>query len=119
MPVFDVAAGSTRLDLTLRRGDTLDQDVALVDDVGDPLDVSGWTWDADVREGPESSSVTASITVTVNDAANGDLTLELAAATSAALNAGRYVWDLEGTDSGTVRTVAAGYFDVPGDVSRA
>lgn len=67
----------------------------VVKESGTALNLSNYSGRAQMRTSVDASSASASFTVTVTDAAAGKLKMVLAAATSSALAAGQYVYDLE------------------------
>lgn len=109
-----------QVDGYLQRGDTSVQlatptsarDVA----VSFQEDLTGSTVTAEVR-GPGDALV-ATLDVTVEDTATGTVTFDIAAATSADLAPGRYVWDaqVERAD-GSIFTPFAGLFHVGRDAT--
>jgi hypothetical protein len=64
-----------------------------VDDLGDPVDLTGWTPEAMVRRSPVRS-LAFSMSPTLTDAVNGEVSMELTAAFTNTLAAGAYTWDL-------------------------
>lgn len=122
MATITVGATAGKLDLTVRRGDT----IGPVDlDWGATVDLSDRTWDAQVRATlDEPTAITATFEVDDSDAATGLLVLTLPASESAALATvnGRatYYWDLQATsiaDPEDVFTWMAGKVKVTGDVT--
>jgi hypothetical protein len=109
-------------DIAAYRGDTKEWTLNFADDAGVAVDMSAWSWLAQVRSSrDEPDTVVATFTVTDTDAATGTLTLTLPAAQSALLlttgGKGLYYWDLQGTDSTVVKTWLFGKVKVTGDVS--
>tara|TARA_B100000214_G_scaffold266937_1_gene197826 strand:- start:107 stop:445 length:339 start_codon:yes stop_codon:yes gene_type:complete len=62
---------------------------------GTALNLSNYSGRAQLRTSVSASSASASFSVTVTNAANGALKMQLPAATSSAISAGQYVYDLE------------------------
>ena len=62
---------------------------------GTALNLLNYTGRAQLRTSVDASSASATFTVTKTNASGGALKMELAAATSSALAAGQYVYDLE------------------------
>lgn len=84
---------------------------------GTAVDLTGATVTAQLRTRTESEDAT-SFTVTVTAAANGEVTLSMAAAVTAELRPGRYVYDIE-VDGASVQTYGnASTLIVAGDVTR-
>jgi hypothetical protein len=110
--------------VTLYRGDTRVWSLAFTEDDGTtPIDLTGKTWRAQVRETVDSASPLMDITVDDTDAATGELVLTLPATewvgVAAETPTEKWYWDLESTDAGVVRTYLAGKVKIRGDVSRA
>lgn len=69
--------------------------------VAKPLDLTGYTVDADIKGLIDNTQI-ATFTSTLTSAANGEFTLSLTPTTTAALDTGRYGWDVSLTQgSGT------------------
>ena len=62
---------------------------------GAALNLANYSGRAQLRTSVDASSASASFTVTVTNAANGALKMQLPAATSSGISAGQYVYDLE------------------------
>ncbi len=62
---------------------------------GSALNLANYSGRAQLRTSVDASSASASFTVTVTNAANGALKMQLPAATSSGISAGQYVYDLE------------------------
>jgi hypothetical protein len=99
--------------------------VTLTEDDGTAIDVSGWTWRAQVRETFDAADAVMTFTVDDTDAATGVLVITLDAADWAAeaspLPTAKWRWDLEGTRTSDtfVRTYLSGKVTVKPDASRA
>jgi hypothetical protein len=110
--------------ITLYRGDTRTWSLAFTeDDETTPVDVSSFTFEAQVRETFDSSSVLLTLTVDDADADTGVLVLTLPAAqwtgaSIAAVPTAKWHWDLQGTAGSEVRTFLAGKVKTLGDVTR-
>jgi len=70
--------------------------------VAQPLNITDYTIDADIVQA-NSTSIAATFTPALTDAANGAFSLTIAAATTAALTPKEYAWDLSLTSSGGER----------------
>lgn len=109
------------------RGDTFRQDLRLRSIVngvlGDPLDLTGYTFAAQVRSSADGALLgTMTCTVNPNQThvdTKGFLVLYMAPATTAAIPPGEWVWDLQMTEpDGDVFTRAKGPFIQDSDVTR-
>jgi hypothetical protein len=70
--------------------------INLTDDIVNvPINMTGYTVTSQMRRSYYSSNVTATITCTVSDAVNGEVTLYLSANETANIKAGRYLFDVK------------------------
>ena len=102
----------------IRRGDDYGLPITFVDDAGVAVSFAGVTFLAQIRPGPTSTTVVETFTVTVSGAGNNIVTITLTAAETSVLEAGKHVWDLQGTAGGVVTTWLAGRAYIDNDVSR-
>ena len=101
-------------DLGVYRGDSFSQ--TFIFKKGElPEDLTGWSWVAQTRTS-EDATTAIPFTVDASAAAEGKITVSLAATVTATLPAG--VWDLQGTKAGVVRTFVRGAVMLTKDVSR-
>lgn len=110
--------------LELYRGDFYGEQHTFTDtDTGDPVDLSGRTWRAEIRASQEATAaLVATMDVDATAAATGVIAVTLPADQAALLTGPAYFWDLEATlvsDTDVVKTWLAGEVEVTGDVSRA
>jgi|TARA_B110000305_G_scaffold176213_1_gene195022 hypothetical protein len=77
--------------------------VDVTDSAGDILDLTGYTATAQIRKTYTSSSLSATFTTSISAAA-GQVTISLTDTQTSALEAGRYVYDLNIESSGGVKT---------------
>jgi len=84
------------------------------------LDVSDYTFRAQIRATDTSTTVIALFTIDTANAATGNIVLRLTAAETLALTAGSYFWDLRCVDaSGVVSRWISGTAKVAGTITRA
>lgn len=108
------------LNLRLYSGDTFTRSLQFTDSDGVAIDITGWTFLAQIREAPNADLVLATFTVTVTDAADGRIDITLSASDVAGLENSRFLsWDLQVTASSAVRTYVRGSVKVDTDVSRS
>lgn len=107
----------TTQNLTIMRGDT-ESLVINMDDGSGAINITGRTYRAQIRQTKESTIIAASFTCVITNAAAGQVTCTLSAATTATLTPGIYYWDFEETNSGVVSTILAGSVNVLADVTR-
>jgi hypothetical protein len=109
---------STRVDITCRRGDTFTLEFTFSGDDGSALDLTTYTWKMDVKETDTSSGdIIADNSFTYSGTAQGVLTITATAATMASAVGGLYVYDLQSTQAGAVKTWVYGLFKINEDVS--
>ena len=77
--------------------------VDVTDSAGDILDLTGYTATAQIRKTYTSSSLSATFTTSITEAA-GQVTISLTDTQTSALEAGRYVYDLNIESAGGVKT---------------
>ena len=101
--------------LTIDQGASFSSDVTVKDANGNPFNLTGYTAAAKLAKGYASTRTRSNFTSTVAaDATTGLVTLALTSTQTAALDAERYVYDLEitQTSSGTVTRVIEGIISV-------
>jgi hypothetical protein len=103
-------------DFDLFAGDTQTLEITVVDELGQPLDITGatvrwWASSSPYVRPPAIKKETGS-GVTLVDAAHGRFNVELAAADTEALRAGPVYYEVEIDDDGRVNTVLSGAFNV-------
>lgn len=103
---------ATKAHLVIDQGATFSTDIDLTDVNGDPINLTGYTANSVVKKWYTSSTSVPFIT-SINALA-GVLTLSMNANTTASLEPGRYVYDVDVTESGTnaVSRVLEGYVTV-------
>lgn len=85
---------ATVSNLFIDQGSDFSAIVTLKNQNGTPINLTGFTVASQFRKSYQSSSFTA-FTVTVHNAEQGKVKLQLPAATSSLLQAGRYLYDVE------------------------
>ena len=101
--------------LSIDQGATFTSDVTVKDANGNPFDLTGYTAAAKLAKGYSSTRTRTDFTATVAaDATSGVVTLSLTSTQTTALDAERYVYDLEitQTSSGNVTRVIEGIITV-------
>jgi len=107
-----------RVDITCRKGDSFRLELTFKDDTGAVINLTGYTWKLDVRETDTSSSaILEDSAFSYSGTAQGVLTITAPAATMANIDGGIYVYDLQSTNSGSVKTWLYGIFKVNEDVT--
>lgn len=105
------------LDLILRTGDT-EQITLTLSNGGSPVNITGRTYAAQIRPEPLSSTVIASFSCVITNAAAGIVVCTLTATQTAALSPTIGVWDLQETNGSSVTTLVAGTATIQSDVTR-
>lgn len=113
-----MAAGE--LDITIEQGSTFERTITMEDSAGDPINLAGATVAGQMRRSYSDTTAIA-FTMTVSDAAAGEITWVLPAATSAALSSStrNYVYDIEVThSSGNIERILMGKATLSPEVTR-
>jgi hypothetical protein len=109
---------AARVDMVIDQGTTFSTVVTVTNDNGDVVNLTGYTANAQIRAHHTSSSITKTFAI-ANGGTNGQLTLSLNYANTAAITSGRYVYDVEVTSGSDVRSrVVEGIVTVNANVTR-
>jgi hypothetical protein len=104
--------------LTIDQGATFTSDVTVKDAQGNAFNLTGYTAAAKLAKGFASTRTRTNMTTSIaTDATTGVVTLSLTATETAALDAERYVYDLEITSGATVTRVIEGIITVRAQVT--
>jgi nitrogen fixation protein FixH len=107
------------VNLTIEQGNTWSASLTFTDGTGTAINLTGYTFTAQIRPSYSSSTVTATFTCTVTDAIHGVVTLSLTSDQTAALPApftGQ--WDLWMSSPATALRIMAGNVTVVPRVTR-
>ena len=104
--------------ITIMRGDTEVFNITLTDSASAAIDLTGSTFLSQIRYERDSTTIAASFTCSITNAAAGQVSLTLTSAASAGLTVGTAYWDLQRTLSGVVTTLVAGKCTILADVTR-
>lgn len=105
----------TNANVKMRRGDTAAPPM-LIREAGEPADLSGRTFAAQIRRSAAASTA-IEIDVDTTEAADGILVLRVDKDVTETLT-GEFVWDLQQTIGDSVRTILAGKWTFDADVTR-
>lgn len=106
------------VELTLEQGANFNTVLDLKDAAGGILNLSGYSVAAQMRKSYYSNTAT-SFTMTISDAAAGQITMAMNSANSAIVTPGRYVYDILLTsDSGVKTRIIEGIVTVLPSVTR-
>ena len=103
--------------LTVDQGTDFSSSVDVTDADGDPVSLIGYSVAGQIRK-HYNSSTKVDFVATVSNATAGIISLSLSAATTNAMKAGRYVYDVEIDLSGTKTRVLEGQLEVTPGVTR-
>lgn len=99
--------------LTIDQGATFSSDVTVKDAQGNAFNLTGYTAVAKLAKGFASTKTRTNMTTSIaTDATTGVVTLSLTATETSALDAERYVYDLEITSGAAVTRVIEGIITV-------
>jgi hypothetical protein len=92
----------------------------IIKQAGTALNLANYSGRAQLRTSVDASSVSASFTVTITNASEGALKLQLPAATTSSISAGQYVYDLEifTSNDSIVKRIIGGEVTLTPEVTR-
>lgn len=106
-------------ELTVDQGSTFESTIDLVTDDGAVINVAGYVFTGQIRKSYYSTNPTANLTLTIVDAANGNVKVSMSAATTANIKAGRYLYDIKMVDtSSSVTRLVEGIITITPQVTR-
>ena len=106
-------------ELTVDQGTTYESTLDLVNDDGSAINVTNYIFSGQIRKSYYSNNSTANLTITVSNAANGNIIISLNAATTTNIKAGRYLYDVKMTDTAnTVTRVVEGIITITPQVTK-
>lgn len=108
------------VELHIDQGANFRNVINITDDITNtPINVYGYTAESQMRRSYYSANISANIICTFSNTANGELIMTMPAANTAALKAGRYVFDIKVTDrSNVVSRILEGIVTVNPSVTR-
>jgi hypothetical protein len=87
------------VELVVDQGTTFNNVINITDDVTNAaVNISGYSFESQVRRSYYSANITANIVCTITNAANGEVTMSMSASNTANIKPGRYVFDVKSTD---------------------
>ena len=88
------------VELYIDQGTTFNNIINLTDDVTNtPINVSGYVVTSQMRRSYYSANISANITCTLSNVANGEITMSITAANTANIKPGRYLFDVKTLDT--------------------
>lgn len=111
---------SAFVEFYLDQGTTFNNVINITDDITNAaVNISGYSAESQIRRSYYSSNISANITCTITDAANGELTMSMTAANTANIKAGRYVFDLKIVDTSNITSrILEGIINVTPQVTK-
>jgi hypothetical protein len=106
-----------KANLVIDQGSSYETVLYITDNFGDVIDLTGYTATAQMRK--HYTSLTSINFTTAVDTDDGAVTLSLSANATANITAGRYVYDVEISKSGTVSRIVEGIVTITPNVTRA
>lgn len=108
---------ATKANLVIDQGSTFSTDLTLTDENGDPLSLSGYTANSQIRRWYTSTNASATFTTSINTT-SAVITLSLTANQTSNLVSGRYVYDVEIGDGSEISRIVEGIVTVTPQVTR-
>jgi hypothetical protein len=106
-----------RVDIICRKGDTFSIEIDFYDANNNPIDLTGYSWKMDVSAYDGAPSPVLDDTdFTYLGNSTGKLFVSATSTVMLTINAGEYVYGLQSTDAGTVKTWLYGSFTVNEDM---
>lgn len=108
------------VELYMDQGATFENTLTITDDLTNAsVNISGYTITSQMRRSYYSANATANIICTIVNAATGNVLMSLAAANTANIRPGRYLFDVETTDTnGKINRILEGIINVTPGVTR-
>jgi len=91
-------------ELVIDQGANYESQLDLVGDDGMSINLTNYVFTGQIRKSYYSTRPTANLTISITDAANGNVMVTMNAATTANIKAGRYVYDIKMKDAANVVT---------------
>lgn len=108
---------ATKANLVIDQGATFATDLTLLDENGDGIILNGYTAASQIRKWYTSTNAAATFTTSINTTSSA-VTLSLTSDQTANLVAGRYVYDVEISDGGSIIRIVEGIVTVTPNVTR-
>jgi hypothetical protein len=108
------------VELFIDQGTTFNSTINVTDDINNQyINVGAYIVTSQLRRSYYSANASASFTCSVSDSANGEITLSMAAPTTANLKAGRYYFDVTANvGEGIINRLLEGIVTVSAGVTR-
>tara|TARA_R110001606_G_C15114968_1_gene621426 strand:- start:104 stop:436 length:333 start_codon:yes stop_codon:yes gene_type:complete len=109
---------SGKLDLLIEQGGTFSRTITIKDASNVVVDITNDTFAGQVRKRHQSGELQATMTFTITDGANGEVTAAITATDTSAMDTGDFVYDIEWTSGTTVTRLLEGAATVTPEVTR-
>lgn len=111
---------ATYTELVIDQGTTFSNIINITDDVTNAaVNVSGYSFESQVRRSYYSANITANIVCTITNASNGEVTMSMSSSNTANIKPGRYVFDVKSTNtSNTVSRILEGIITINPSVTK-
>jgi hypothetical protein len=108
------------VELYMDQGTTFNNVINITDDVTNAsVNIAGYVITSQMRRSYYSANATANIVCSITNAANGEVTLSLAAANTANIRPGRYLFDVKSVNTSNVTSrILEGIITVTPQVGR-
>ena len=100
------------VELSMDQGTSFSVDITVLNDDGSTRNVANSTFTSSIRKSYYSSSVTANLTITTADAANGVIYANANSAVTANIRPGRYLYDIKEVNGNNVTRLVEGIVTV-------
>jgi hypothetical protein len=90
-------------------------------DVGPAIDITGWTWEMQIRkkvDDPAILTLTDGAGITIVDATNGIIEIDVSSSATDSLEAGTYKYDLEYTTGGETVRLLEGDVEITAQITK-
>lgn len=105
-----------QVNITCRKGDTFSLEVDFYDANDNPIDLTGYAWKMDVSVSDGGAVVLDDTDFTYIGNSTGTLFINATSVVMSTINSGVYVYGLQSTDAGVVKTWLFGTFNVNEDM---
>lgn len=112
---------SNRLDMELKQGEDFYRLLTIKDANGDAVDITGYTFAAQIKKGYQDKSAFLTFSFNISDASAGQVEMTLAASLSSAkiiLKREEYVYDVEMDDTVRKTRIMEGVIEISPEVTK-
>lgn len=106
------------VELSMDQGTSFSVDLTVINEDGSTRNVANSTFTSSIRKSYYSSSVTANLTITVANAANGIIYANANSSVTANIRPGRYLYDIKESNANTVTRLIEGVITVYPQVTK-